>query len=127
METIGFEEATLNEDELKRIFELLGRTMNDYSTDKRGDIGSTVREASMKTLSRIVEVYCETNNRAVLLSNELVFNMVSSFLQQLSEKIDRIRLLAGSLLQRFFDYHNKHFAIPHGALLESIFKQDNIR
>ena len=53
--------------------------------------------------------------------------MVSNFLQQLSEKIDRIRLLAGSLLQKFFDYHNKHFNIPDNKHLEEVFKQDTIR
>jgi hypothetical protein len=35
--------------------------MNDYSTDKRGDIGSIVREASMKTLLNIVSLYSKTN------------------------------------------------------------------
>ena len=43
--------------------------MNDYSTDKRGDIGSIVREASMKVLSRIVELYCQTQNKTVVLEN----------------------------------------------------------
>lgn len=44
--------------------------------------------------------------------------MVSNLLQQLSEKIDRIRLLAGSLLQKFFDKNYKWFDIPDGKKLE---------
>lgn len=48
-------------------------------------------------------------------------------LQQLSEKIDRVRLLAGSLLQTYFDRISSHFEIPHRQRLEDIFKQYNIQ
>ena len=43
--------------------------------------------------------------------------MIGNFLQQLSEKIDRIRLLAGSLLQNFFDYYEYLFDIPDQKIL----------
>lgn len=38
----------------------------------------------MKVLSRIVDLYCETQNKTVVLENELVYKMISNFLQQLS-------------------------------------------
>lgn len=53
--------------------------------------------------------------------------MIALFLQQLSQKIDRIRLLAGSLLQNFFDYYVTKFQIPDQQLLTSIFQQANIK
>lgn len=49
------------------------------------------------------------------------------FLQQLSEKIDRIRLLAGSLLQKFFDCYDHLFVLADHKLLKSIFEQSNIK
>ena len=49
--------------------------------------------------------------------------MVGMFLQQLNEKIDRIRLLSGSLLQTFFDNYNKYFNIPFSVELYHIFGQ----
>jgi|JI61114C2RNA_FD_contig_101_584864_length_1356_multi_2_in_0_out_0_3 hypothetical protein len=48
-------------------------------------------------------------------------------LQQLSEKIDRIRLLTGSLLQTYFDYYSKFFEIPRRKELELLFQQENIK
>ena len=53
--------------------------------------------------------------------------MIGLLLQQLNEKIDRIRLLAGSLLQTFFDNYAKNFNIPHAEGLIAIFGQENIR
>lgn len=50
------------------------------------------------------------------ISDGLVTKMVALFLQQLSEKIDRIRLLAGSLLQNFFDFYVYKFKIPDQEL-----------
>lgn len=53
--------------------------------------------------------------------------MVGLLLQQLNEKIDRIRLLAGSILQNFFDLYYKRFNLPHAATLWNIFGQENIK
>lgn len=39
------------------MFNLLFQAMNDYTMDKRGDIGSIVREASMSCLISIVKKY----------------------------------------------------------------------
>lgn len=53
--------------------------------------------------------------------------MVGLLLQQLNEKIDRIRLLAGSLLQNFFDNYVSLFNIPQSQALLDVFGQENIR
>lgn len=45
------------EREINRIFEILFQALNDYTMDKRGDIGSIVREASMSCFLNIVRKY----------------------------------------------------------------------
>ena len=77
--------------------------------DKRGDIGSIVREASMSALLNIIKKYATESEKKWQISNELITKMIGHFLQQLSEKIDRIRLLSGSLLQNFFDTYESLF------------------
>jgi hypothetical protein len=91
--------------------------------DKRGDIGSIVREQSMTTMVRIVDAYSRASERKWRISDQIVTDMVGMFLQQLNEKIDRIRLLSGSLLQTFFDNYAHLFKIPHSADLFGIFGQ----
>jgi len=106
---------------------MLFQALNDYTMDKRGDIGSIVREASMSSLLSIVKKYESEKEPMNKISDGLVTKMVALFLQQLSEKIDRIRLLAGSLLQNFFDFYVYKFKIPDQELLKSIFEQANIK
>ncbi len=53
--------------------------------------------------------------------------MIGHFLRELAEKIDRVRLLAGSLLQRFFDHLSSEFSIVNQKELYNIFCQKNIR
>jgi hypothetical protein len=43
VEAVGFASECLTADTIEKIFKILVSTMNDYSTDKRGDIGSVVR------------------------------------------------------------------------------------
>lgn len=47
----------LNENEISKIFNMLFQALNDYTMDKRGDIGSIVREASMSCLIAIIKKY----------------------------------------------------------------------
>ena len=66
----------------------------------------------MKSLINIIAQYTRTSNRKGVISDTLTYATVANMLQQLSEKIDRIRLLTGSLLQTYFDYYSKYFEIP---------------
>lgn len=124
---IGFANEKLNEEVIDRIFSILGRTVEDYTMDKRGDIGSIVREESMSAMIHIVQIYCEATNKKWIISDAIITKMIALFLQQLNEKIDRVRLLAGSLLQTFFDHYANNFKIPHSNSLFEIFGQDNIK
>ena len=71
----------------------------------------------------VISVYCSSSDKKWKISDQIVTSMVGMFLQQLNEKIDRIRLLSGSLLQTFFDNYNQHFNIPRSAELYNIFGQ----
>lgn len=44
VEEIGFENDSLTQEVISKIFDILARTVEDYTMDKRGDIGSIVRE-----------------------------------------------------------------------------------
>jgi hypothetical protein len=77
----------------------------------------------MKALIRILELYTQTKDRFAVIHDRLVYDMVANMLQQLAEKIDRIRLLAGSLLQTYFDNLSKYFEIPRRKELELLFQQ----
>lgn len=55
VEEIGFNEKMKGT--IEKIFRLLFTTTEDYTTDKRGDIGSIVREASMTGMIKILKFY----------------------------------------------------------------------
>ena len=55
IQEIGFGQKL--KENIEKIFGLLFRTTEDYTTDKRGDIGSIVREASMSAMIRILQIY----------------------------------------------------------------------
>lgn len=73
VESLGFQSECLNTATIERIFGILFRTLNDYSTDKRGDIGSVVREASMKTLINIIAQYTQSTDRKGVISDKLAY------------------------------------------------------
>lgn len=103
MEEVGFSSDVLDATCIRKLFDILAITVEDYTMDKRGDIGSIVREQSMATMLHIVRLYARAENPRWTMETSTITRMVGLLLQQLNEKIDRIRLLAGSLLQEFFD------------------------
>ena len=54
--------------------------MNDYTTDKRGDIGSWTRETSMIVMASIIKLYCECKKNGtnfVQISEEMIFKIIN--------------------------------------------------
>ena len=47
----------MRDKEIERIFAILFQALNDYTMDKRGDIGSIVREATMTAIMGIIHRY----------------------------------------------------------------------
>jgi hypothetical protein len=72
--------------------------LNDYSVDKRGDIGSLVRESAMSAfltvLSRLLRA---PGNAEELFSGTLAVKCILSIFRQCFEKIDRVRAHAGGI------------------------------
>ncbi|KAM3128124.1 hypothetical protein pb186bvf_019770 [Paramecium bursaria] len=79
--------------------------MLDYTINKRGDVGLFIRENSIISLQAILVSYVnylkQTNNQCII-TKEKINQIIGQLLQQVCEKIDRVRLLAGSVLQDLF-------------------------
>lgn len=73
------------------VLNCLYSSMEDYSTDKRGDIGSWIRTAAMQAFVKIVDL-------GLLLREADWERMIGCCLMQLSEKIDRVRQVAGDIV-----------------------------
>jgi hypothetical protein len=80
------------------LFAALVECMEDYHTDRRGDVGSWVRGVAMTQLVRIFDYREPTPEEWITVANIL--------LQQLCEKIDKLRQLAGSLMTAFISMHS---------------------
>jgi hypothetical protein len=91
---------------LKAIVDRLIYIMDDYSVDRRGDIGSMVRETGMYAFQDLLSKLSdeqEEGSSGLLAAGE-VRTIVGLLLQQLVEKMDKMRLIAGSILQRLVDH-----------------------
>lgn len=127
---VGF--GDVKEEFAHEIFHLCFQLMNDYTTDKRGDIGSMIREMSMTVMLDIFMLLINHNEKNpeknVKIPEKFTFLFVSSCLQQLVEKIDRVRLVAGSLLQEFFEKCAQRLPeIPRYKELNKIFCKENVK
>jgi tubulin-specific chaperone D len=60
---VGFASEKLNEEVIAKIFDILSTTVEDYTMDKRGDIGSIVREESMSAMIHIIDTYCNSQEK----------------------------------------------------------------
>lgn len=99
---------------LRECLETFYRCLNDYQVDRRGDVGSWVREAAMVALKDFIyslfnppaetlkTTYAEIRTLLGLDSPAFFERFVCSMIQQLCEKIDKVREVAGRNLQEFF-------------------------
>jgi hypothetical protein len=92
------------------VFECFVRGCEDYAVDKRGDVGSYVREASMKALEGLA-------NMGKLSKQELE-QVVGILLKQSCEKIDRVRDTAGNVLSRIV--HNTNLSFNHQQFIKQL-------
>lgn len=91
------------------VIETLFKAMNDYAVDRRGDVGSWVRDQAMQALTRLVALVLEPTmieehkhaRKALAIDENPAFleRYVGALLQQLMEKIDAVREVAGRQLQ----------------------------
>lgn len=121
----------ITQETLEGIFKTAFSLMGDYTMDKRGDIGSIVREASMYVMLNLIKEvslkYKKNPNYPLKITENIVFRVVCELFQQLAEKIDRTRLIAGSILQEIVDnYHSLVPDYPHKQKVQAVFCRDNI-
>ena len=100
---------------LNLAFNTMFNALNDYQLDRRGDVGSWVREETMISLTSFVQqLVIKGQTQPALLqsigADQAAFfeRYVGAILQQLVEKIDRVREVAGRQLQLFFKQTSGH-------------------
>lgn len=111
--TLGVERVSA--ELLQLVMDTLFNALNDYQLDRRGDVGSWVREETMTAMTSLVQMIVEkgqTNPEllAAVGADQAAFyeRYVGSLLQQLVEKIDRVREVAGRQMQIFFKQTSGH-------------------
>eukprot|EP00698_Gefionella_okellyi_P015427 TRINITY_DN4352_c0_g1_i1.p1 TRINITY_DN4352_c0_g1~~TRINITY_DN4352_c0_g1_i1.p1 ORF type:complete len:1198 (-),score=203.98 TRINITY_DN4352_c0_g1_i1:1530-5069(-) len=90
-------------DVLHRVFAAFLECLKDYSTDNRGDVGSWIREAAMNGLGRLTLLLLHEQIRTpseAVFTEQMSISLLAHLVQQALEKIDHIRSVAGSVLQR---------------------------
>ncbi|CAE6970545.1 TBCD [Symbiodinium sp. CCMP2456] len=90
--------AALSSEEISLLLSALEAAMGDYATDRRGDVGSWVREAAMEVIVAILEAQRMQDAHPALPDAACTTKLVSLLLQQAVEKIDRLRDRAYGLL-----------------------------
>ena len=100
---------TVEPEQRTKIIETLYTGLEDYAIDRRGDVGSWVRQQAMEALNTFIHAVVECEDLTVrkqLGADTAAFyeRFICAYLQQLNEKIDRIREQAGCNLQKFFKF-----------------------
>ncbi|XP_045621060.2 tubulin-specific chaperone D isoform X2 [Procambarus clarkii] len=79
---------------LPSIYHALLNSLDDYTMDRRGDIGAWVREAAISSLQALTLAVVAED--ASLLTEDIVKELMSRICQQAVERIDRTRKVAGT-------------------------------
>ncbi|KAG2373557.1 hypothetical protein C9374_012020 [Naegleria lovaniensis] len=119
-ENVGIGEHGITESNVNKIFNAFIKGTNDYAVDKRGDVGSWVREASMSALERWAYLLANST----LFSVEMGTNLMRALLKQAVEKIDRVRDNASKTICRILSNELVQ-NIPHKHELVSVIVQHN--
>jgi hypothetical protein len=118
--------VALNTRQVKTIFASFLEGMNDYNTDRRGDVGSWVRIAAMYGAVTLTILASSASYSQILPLNYdtmyidefICHDVIGSILKQLSEKLDSVRLHAGSCLQKLLLNSDPEIKfIPHREVL----------
>ncbi|XP_074512596.1 tubulin-specific chaperone D isoform X2 [Sebastes fasciatus] len=105
----GSPDSALCSENVAEVYGALLNSMNDYTTDSRGDVGAWVREAAMSSLMDVTMLVA--SGAPEILQPDLVKCMICCLAQQAAEKIDRYRAHAGNVFLRIL--HSTEPAVPH--------------
>ncbi|XP_078448092.1 ARM repeat superfamily protein [Wolffia australiana] len=120
------------------VMKTLFMALDDYSVDKRGDVGSWVREAAVEGLERCTYILSSRDSGQLsggdpsskietpdLFDQELAVRLVGGIAKQAVERLDKLREYAVRTFQRLL--HNKSCfvpCIPHREVLEGLIPND---
>uniref|UniRef100_A0A8C4I1L3 Tubulin-specific chaperone D n=1 Tax=Dicentrarchus labrax TaxID=13489 RepID=A0A8C4I1L3_DICLA len=102
----GSPDSALCSENVAEVYGALLNSMNDYTTDSRGDVGAWVREAAMTSLMEVTML--------VAISAPEILSvkcMMCCLAQQAAEKIDRYRAHAGNIFLSLL--HSTEPEVPH--------------
>ena len=111
---------------LEPIFTTLTASIQDYSVDRRGDIGSNIRRASIKSGGKILSalLYQEKVSDQVYRETSKVFLWYTqSCLLMCHEKLDRLREFAANSFFTLLEDLSKRYQIRY----LSLFKENDLR
>uniref|UniRef100_A0A4W6G114 Tubulin-specific chaperone D n=1 Tax=Lates calcarifer TaxID=8187 RepID=A0A4W6G114_LATCA len=107
----GSPDSALCLENVAEVYGTLLESMNDYTTDSRGDVGAWVREAAMTSLMDVTTLVASNHFFIFYHSVCRVNRMMCCLAQQAAEKIDRYRAHAGNIFLRLL--HSTKPAVPH--------------
>ncbi|CAL8141167.1 unnamed protein product [Orchesella dallaii] len=111
----------------KPLYECLLVSMDDYTTDKRGDIGSWVREASMSCIQTLTTklAECSPSNSGQYLDPSIVTKFMGLIAKQAVEKIDNLRVRAGKIFAQLLHHKNPIIEqVPQRQQIVQIFSEE---
>ncbi|XP_068211073.1 tubulin-specific chaperone D isoform X2 [Palaemon carinicauda] len=108
---------------LLSIYQCLLKCLDDYTMDRRGDIGAWVREASMTCLQHLTVAVIKKD--PALLKEDIVCEMMARICQQAVERIDRTRKVAGTAFASLLYSNPRLPHIPNCSELERIFPEED--
>ncbi|XP_043956093.1 tubulin-specific chaperone D [Gambusia affinis] len=121
----GSPDSVLCSENVVEVFDFLLCSINDYTTDSRGDIGAWVRKSAMTSLQEITLMV--SSSAPEILSPHLVKSMMCCLAQQAAEQNDHYRAHAGNIfLQLLHSTEPVVPHIPHKEELLSIFPVETI-
>ncbi|CAE8711683.1 unnamed protein product, partial [Polarella glacialis] len=94
--------TSITPEETALVVSTLEATMRDYATDRRGDVGSWVREISMEVVAALLDVQKRgpSASEPSLPDAATSTRLLALLMQQAVEKIDRLRERSFGLLRR---------------------------
>ncbi|XP_053707339.1 tubulin-specific chaperone D [Synchiropus splendidus] len=102
-------DTSLPAESVSEVYDCLLNCINDYTSDRRGDVGIWVREAAMSSLMEVTMLVCRDD--PCILVPDQVCSMMSCLAQQAAETNDNSRVHAGNIFLHLL--HSTEPEVPH--------------
>jgi hypothetical protein len=118
----GYPLVYLSTEQTLQIFDAFLLALNDYKTDRRGDVGSWCRMTAMEALTYLLPLSVSSAELKAKLKEGLATKVVGGLLKQLAEKLDTVRQRAGYCLTSILQQKDPHIPgiAAHEALVSAL-------